>query len=387
MIVYHIMKENKTEPAVLRQTNSFGIHLHEKLVYRPDLPLGWFAHDLVQGGILCMGIGTGSDMPQSSAGVLSQSTDGGKHWQILQECEPEDMRMNAASFSPFICTRKGTLILVFSNLSEKTPFNWDERIHDMPGAALPTYVMRSQDGGQTWENPIKLHNEWTGANRAIIQTKSGAVVFSSMKLLHNPGRHCVLTYRSEDEGQTWQASPHIDLGGVGHHGGVTESALVELKDGRLMQFLRTNWGQFWKAISEDDGRTFHPHGPTGIDASSAPGCLCRLSSGRIALLWNRWLPQGSQDIELRGGDCNWSATPVSNFREELSLSFSDDEGISWSTPCVIARNLGGQVSYPCAFEAAPGEIWVTLHWTRYKNQNGCSDEAALRFSFMEKEFV
>jgi hypothetical protein len=385
--MYKLFNDYNPEPAVLPQINAYGVQLHEKAVFRSDLPLAWFAHDYAQGGILAMGIGTGSDLPESAAGVLSKSTDAGKTWQILQACEPEDMRMNAASFSPFICTRKGTLILVFSNLAEKTPFDWNDQIHDMPGAALPTYVMRSLDGGQTWSQPVKLHDEWTGANRAIIQTRTGAVVFTSMKLLHQPGRHAVLTYRSEDEGETWESGTLIDLGGIGHHGGVTESALIELNDGRLMQYLRTNWGQFWKAISADDGKSFHPYGPTGIDASSAPCFLCRLHSGRIALLWNRWFPQGMQEIELRGGDCNWSATPVSNYRSELSLSLSEDDGVSWSAPVVLARNPDGQVSYPCAFEATPGQIWVTIHWTRYAQQSGCSDEATLRFSIQEEQFV
>jgi sialidase-1 len=375
-----INQENLSAPN-LSQNNTFGVQLHEKAVFRPDLPLACFTHS--NNGILSMGIGEGSDMKESKTGVLSLSTDGGQTWEFVQNCKPEGMRINSY---PFICTKKGTLILVFSNLSEKSEFSWDENVHDMPGAVLPTYVMRSLDGGLIWSKPVKLHDEWTGANQAIIETHEGAIVFTSMKMLHNPGRHSVLTYRSEDEGATWEASPLIDLGGVGHHGGVTESALVELSDGKLMQYIRTNWGQFWKALSSDGGRTFHPYGPSGVDASSAPAFLCRLKSGRIAMLWNRWLPYGKSEVKLQGGDCHWSETPVSNYRAELSLSFSEDECESWSSPIVIARNPEGHLSYPSIFEAEDGEIWVTVHWTRYKDRRH-SDSATLRFMFNEEHFA
>ncbi|NLM78399.1 MAG: exo-alpha-sialidase [Ruminococcaceae bacterium] len=385
--MYQIMKATKTKKSVLPQVNAFGIQLHEKAVFRPDLPYAWFTHDQTNGNILSMGIGTGSDMPQSGAGVLSVFDRQTKTWPIRQECEPKGMKISAGSFSPFLCTQKGTLIFVFSNKGESSAFLWDSEAHDMPGASTPTYVTRSLDGGQTWSKPHKLHDEWTGANRAILQTKTGAVVFTSMKMLHHPGRHSVLTYRSEDEGASWVPSPTIDLGGIGHHGGVTEAAMIELNDGRILQYLRTNWWQFWKAVSVDDGKVFHPYGPSGIDASSAPGYLLRLKSGRIALIWNRFSPEGTQQVTLKGGDGNWSETPTSNFRAELSLSFSENDGDSWSEPIVVARNPEGQISYPCAFEAAPGEIWITTQWTRYQGQSGCNDEAALRFSLLEKHFV
>jgi len=50
---------------------------------------------------------------------------------------------------------------------------------------------------------------------------------------------------------------------------------------------------------------------------------------------------------------------VSNYREELSLAFSDDEGESWSEPVVVARHKGKWLSYPYAFEVEPGCIWLT----------------------------
>src|SRR5690606_7459092 len=97
------------------------------------------------------------------------------------------------------------------------------------------------------------------------------------------------------------------------------------------------WMQLWRAESADGGRTWHPYGPSGIPASSAPAMLKRLQSGMLLLLWNRPYPEGSTTYPFSGGARLATATPVSNHRAELSIAFSKDEGATWSKPVVIAR--------------------------------------------------
>ncbi|NOZ21635.1 MAG: exo-alpha-sialidase [Planctomycetes bacterium] len=325
-----------------------GLAIHRSAEHMPSLPAGPFAR-LNSGRIL------------SIAGNPAQayiSNDEGATWNERPLC-PAGSNISAPPTGALLCTDTGTAIVAFSNLKEKN-WTWSDELKDAPGARLPTCAMRSTDEGETWQDVQKLHDDWTGATRDIIQTRGGAVVFASMKMRHHPGRHTVLTYRSEDDGVTWAPSNVIDLGGNGHHDGATEGTLVELKDGRLLQYIRTNWGQFWRAESADGGRTWHPFGPSGIEASSAPGILERLASGRIVLLWNRPYPEGEADYPLRGGDGVWSATPARNFREELSMSFSEDECETWSPPVVVARKKG-ECSYPYVFEAEPGILWITAH--------------------------
>ncbi|MCP4643422.1 MAG: exo-alpha-sialidase [bacterium] len=258
-----------------------------------------------------------------------------------------------------MCTRDGVLIVAYMNLHEKD-WRWNSKTHDAdPGTQLPTYAVRSLDGGVTWEAPRKMHDEWSGCVRNMIQTRSGAVVFTAMKLLTNPGRHTVLTYVSTDDGASWTGSHVIDLGGNGHHGGITEATVIELEDGRLWKLIRTNWGKFWSAYSEDEGRSWRTIHPSDINASSAPGQLHRMASGRMALVWNRQFPEGKTEFPMSGGDNEWSEIPTSNHREELSIAFSEDEGQTWSAPVVFARQKGKWLSYPYVFERAPGELWIT----------------------------
>jgi len=345
----------------ITKTTPEGIAIHDRVEDMPGLMLGPFVRT-EDGAIL--------GVDERSAFL---SGDQGRTWTEHPLFGARDdilLRPERA----LIRTKTGTIILAFENESERN-WTWSDELGDAPGAIMPTYATRSTDGGRTWQDCQKLHDDWTGAIRNMIETRDGRVVFTTMKMLHNPGRHSVITYATDDDGKTWRPSNLIDLGGAGHHGGVTESTIVELRDGRIMMLLRTNWGQFWLAYSTDGGGHWHPMGPSGIDASSAPGLLKRLASGRIALFWNRLYPEGKTSYPLSGGNCIWSATPVSNHRGELALSFSEDECATWSQPVIIARNPGSWLSYPYAFEAQPGELWVTTM------------QGGLRVKLLEEDFA
>ena len=345
------------EQAPLSKTTTEGIRIHELAEDMPHVPIGRFARMPGDERIFALACRFPS---AGESGTVFVSADHGETWTPTGAFSP-DGSLEATDSGAFMITAQGTLIAAFGNAAEKSNWHWDPELKDSPGARLPTYVTRSLDGGKTWQDTQKLHDEWTGANRDMLQTRDGRVVFTSMKLLHNPGRHSVLTYGSDDDGVTWTPSNIIDLGGNGHHDGVTEASLIELNDGRLLEYIRTNWGQLWRAFSNDGGRSWHPHGPAGIDAGSTPPFLERLQDGRIVLLWNRKFPQGETSWPLSGGDGIWSATPASNFREELSISFSEDECDTWAPPVVIARNEGGEACYPYLFEPEPGVLWIMAH--------------------------
>lgn len=310
------------------------------------------------------------------------SNDNGKTWQRYPVFEnPEDFLFSDER--AILKTSNGVIVLAFMNLKERANWNWKEDISDSPGARLPTYTARSLDGGKTWQDVQKLHNEWTGAVRDMIETENGNVVFTSMMMRHHPGHHTVLTYKSGNEGKTWERSNIIDLGGIGHHSGVTEATLESLPLGKLWLLMRTNWGTFWEAFSTDDGKTWEGIRSTDIPASSAPGLLKRLESGRLVLVWNRRFPEGTDQYPLRGGDNQWSEVAASNHRDELSMAFSEDDGKTWSSPTVIAKIDKSQsmdpplrrISYPYVFERNQGELWITTM------------QGGLRVRLYEKDFI
>ncbi|MBG86735.1 MAG: hypothetical protein CMO80_07530 [Verrucomicrobiales bacterium] len=331
------------------------LRIHERAVHLESLPMGPFAK-LPDGGLVTV---------DESVNALV-SRDDGRTWhtnRIFAEPDKFEIRPERA----ILGTREGMVIVAFANNAERGKFRWDVKTHDTRGKPhLPTYVVRSVDGGKTWERPQKMHDDWTGAIRDMIQTREGTIVFTSMMLRHKPGRHTVVTYASRDDGRTWQQSNVIDLGGIGHHGGATEATIVQLADGSLLMLMRSNWGKLWRCVSKDDGLTWHPMGPGTIDASAAPAILERLQSGRIFLAWNRYYYEGTKDFPPYGGDDHATGTPTSVQRRELSIAFSEDEGRTWGEPIVVARApksngvwLNRQVAYPYVFERRPGEIWLT----------------------------
>ncbi|MCA8997112.1 MAG: exo-alpha-sialidase [Planctomycetaceae bacterium] len=335
-----------------------GYRIHAKAESMPGLPLGPFDR-LPNGDII-----TVQGDESTANAIISQ--DEGQTWKTIPIFEDSD-KYKIRPERAMLCTEQGTVIIAFMNDPERSGWKWDPTLHDSPEAQLPTYVVRSSNGGQTWEPPQKLHDAWTGAIRHMIQLSDGKIVFTSQMLLHNPGRHATVTYASDDEGKTWTQSNIIDLGGMGHHDGAIESTIIERGDGSLWMLLRTNWGRLWQAISTDGAKTWHPIGPTPIDASAAPAILHRLDSGRLFIAWNRYYYDGTEQYPKAGGDGQWSGTPTSNNRQELSIAFSDDDGQTWSNPVVVATAIPngqggyqrGEISYPYVFERVPGEIWLT----------------------------
>lgn len=353
-----------------------GVHrLHPKAEFMEGLPMGPFAN-LPDGNLV-----TVEDSDDAKHSMISP--DDGKTWERFPVfADPEKFRISYER--ALTCTREGVVILSFMNLVERSGWKWDPEIHDSPEAKLPNYVVRSSDGGRTWEAPQKMHDDWTGAIRDMIQLKDGSVVFTSQMMLHNPGRHAVLTYASADQGRTWKRSNLIDLGGIGHHDGAIEASFVQRQDESLWMLIRTNWGRLWQAESIDMGHTWRPIGPTDLDASSTPPILERLASGRLFLAWNRFHWDGTEDHPAAGGDHQWSGTRTSNNRQELSIAFSEDDGKTWSDPIVIATVKPTdegvyprrEISYPYVFERRPGEIWLTA-W-RF---------GGFRAKLFEKDFV
>jgi hypothetical protein len=304
-----------------------------------------------------------------------QSKDDGSTWS-----EPRPIYEGPAPGRPsggglLLKTRDGAIVYVYMDM-DTYKWSWDNAKREAAeDVRLDVWAIRSLDEGKTWMDRERIFEGYCGALITIIQTRSGHIVVPIQRLIRNPSRHGTCTYVSADNGKTWERSNIIDLGGHGHHDGAMEATLVELQGGRLWMLLRTNWDYFWEAYSDDNGLSWRVIKPTEIDASSAPGYLTRLISGRLALVWNRLYPQGKSDYPRRGGDGNLSQDMAGWHREELSIAFSEDDGKTWTEPVVIARDKGG-LSYPYIFERRPGELWVTT-WFQGK----------LRVSLQEADFV
>lgn len=270
-----------------------------------------------------------------------------------------------------IKTHEGTIVLVYQDC---TRWGWDnDKREPLEEARIDLCVVRSRDEGKTWTPPQKIfdHDSEPVADMEtmdLIQTKSGRLVLPFQTALRHPGRWACRTYVSADDGKTWERSNLIDLRGAGNHGGAFEPTVAELSDGRVMMLIRTNMDRFWQAYSSEHGLSWRVVEPSQLDASSAPGYLTRLRSGRLMLAWNRLYPEGKSSFRRREPDTPVTQYPCTWHRGELSIAFSDDDGRTWTEPVVVLRHRRG-LAYPYIIERSRGEIWVT---TRYHIKVGVS---------------
>jgi hypothetical protein len=283
------------------------------------------------------------------------STDLGKSWsepQLIYDGPGPGIPQNAGQL---FRTTDGTIILVWR---DARVLNWDDATGE-PGddGHGDVWAIRSLDEGRSWIDRQRIFQGICGHPPInAIQTKSGRTVVPIQFYMRNPGRNAICTYSSADNGATWKNSNIIDLGGHGHHDGAFEPTFVELEDSRLWMLIRTNWDRFWEAYSEDGGLSWRVIKPSSIEASTSPGYLTRLRSGRLVLIWNRLYPEGLADFTRRSGQL--SEVEASWHREELSIAFSEDDGATWSQPIVIAREKDTWISYAYLYEPEPGMLWI-----------------------------
>ncbi len=286
------------------------------------------------------------------------SLDGGRTWEARPMFSKEQ-NLKISNERALLRTRDGTILAVFLNAADYK-WGWDEQKQaPIDGIHMNTWVARSTDKGRTWEAKIIQPRYWCGDVRDMIQTREGRIIVTLQRLLPDPTRHATIAYTSDDDGKSWEPTHLVDVGGRGHHDGSIEATIAELRDGRIWMLLRTNLDQFWQAFSEDGGRSWRKVGPSGIDASSAPGLLKRLQSGRLILIWNRLYPEGQTSWPRTAPNSAFSKPAASVFREEVSAALSDDDGKTWTKPLVIARRPRASLAYPHLLEYEPGLLWLT----------------------------
>ena len=317
----------------------------------------------------------------ADAQAILLSRDDGKTWSaVAPACHGQNPREPGSFY--VVRAKDEALVMVYLDLANYR-FSWDDATGEpKDDCHLELWAMRSHDGGATWVDRQRLLDGYNANFFGFIRLRNGRLVVVAEHLASQPGRWVVCSFVSADDGRTWQRSNLIDLGGHGHHDGAIEPTVAELSDGRLLILIRTNLDRFWQAFSDDGGRTWRTIQPSPLDASSAPGYLLRLQSGRLLLVWNRLHPEGGSWPKSAPGPA--AEMGASWYREELSAAFSEDDGATWTTPLVLARQKEGQLSYPYVFERRAGELWITAGFAFRK---GWEDPLPLRLKVSELELL
>ncbi len=336
-----------------------------ELGYRLHAPAEWLAHGIAAGALVPMDDGSLLHLTSENRGTVGVSRDDGRTWEpvaTMYEGEGPGRPSRDLEAGTAIRTPSGAIVYVYRDF-ENWHWSWDDERGEATQAQLDVWSIRSLDGGHTWQDRVRILDGYCGALQDIIVTAKGAIVLPVEFYIGDPGRHATRTWRSTDDGATWQPGNIIDLGGRGHHDGAMEATLAQTSDGRIMMLLRTSLDRLWRAWSLDDGRTWRQIEPSQIPASNAPGFLLRLASGRMALVWNPLSP----GVEMRPLEALAHEGPpasqgtevgANGWRDSLLIALSDDDGLTWGESRVLAE--GPRVCYPQVLERRPGELWVSF---------------------------
>jgi sialidase-1 len=204
-------------------------------------------------------------------------------------------------------------------------------------------VMRvSSDEGQTWSEAIEIITDQVGYyvlnNDRVIQLKSGRLICPVA--LHNLPEYAepdwkglLMCYVSDDQGKTWRRNQSILKGEGPDRARITlqEPGVIELLDGRLMMWSRTDDGSQYLSWSKDQGETWSEPQPSQIQSPRSPASMERIPGRQeLLMVWNN--------------HANITDS-LKNRRTPFHVAISKDEGKSWSTRLVLEDDSNGWYCY------------------------------------------
>jgi sugar lactone lactonase YvrE len=281
------------------------------------------AHGLMEGDIDCYG-----------------SADGVK-WEkrsTITQHEPGTIRMNHAAG----LAKNGDLVVLCSGWTDHQQPERPKQPKFRDGI-LPNWVLRSKDGGRTWEKRtefpkpeagwtehIPFGDIWAGEDGALHTSCYQGLLADptkSFKTKQYRSAHFV----SKDDGWTWEL---VSIIGERHN----ETDLFPLGGKSWLAAARVEAMDLFR--SDDGGKTWQP--PQRVtERNEINGHLTRLKDGRLLLTYG---------VRVAG-------------RQGVSAKFSKDDGKTWSDPVRLARSFGGDCGYPSSVQLADGRI-VTAYYAK-----------------------
>ena len=231
------------------------------------------------------------------------SRDGGETWSedafIATPGEDEAMNVMSVSLLPL---RQGEIGLFY--LLRRS---WHE---------LRMFVRRSSDDGRTWSEPVLCMpgaGYYVTNNDRIIRLASGRLVVPAAlhKRRSDRNEHSALDWRgialfflSDDDGRTWRESAgYVTLPVVHTRAGLQEPGVVQLPDGRIWGWARTDLGRQYEFFSSDGGETWTQAAPSRFTSPNSPLSMKPLpGQPRLLAVWNPAPAYETRKLQPPGGD-------------------------------------------------------------------------------------
>jgi len=211
-------------------------------------------------------------------------------------------------------------------------------------------LRRSFDEGKTWSEPTLCITDEVGYfvlnNDRVIQLKDGRLLFAVS--LHRfdgdvfDNKGVVMTYSSDDNGKTWRRGKSM-LSVVSPSGkkyAAQEPGVIELKDGRILLWIRTNADSQFMSWSNDRGETWSAPQPSWLRSPLSPASIKRLPTGDLLAVWNDH--ESRPAMRTHHPDKHkWA----NGWRSPLAAAISRDEGQTWQGAKMIEDDPEGWFCY------------------------------------------
>jgi hypothetical protein len=281
------------------------------------------------------------------------SDDGGRTWsrpRVMFKVEPNTMEMSVS----LLRLASGKLAC-FSAIKR-------DKLDCRP------YLRLSEDDGVTWSAPRRIVDApgyFVLNNDRVIQTKTGRLIMPlgwHRLSLQSPNayegidlRAVALWYYSDDEGLTWKESDTWWALPAVTQTGLQEPGVVELADGTLLSWARTDQGCQYEFRSTDNGVTWSAPQPMPLRSPAAPASIMRLP-GSADLLGVYVDHSGQFPFAL-------SERTYSN-RNPLVASVSSDNGVTWRTRLLLENDPQRDYCYTAIHFTADAALFAYLSVSR-----------------------
>lgn len=208
-------------------------------------------------------------------------------------------------------------------------------------------VRFSRDEGVTWSDAVEIipasePGYYSANNDRLVQLRAGRLILPVVQ--HNgpavgsekwSETGLVCAYLSDDAGQTWRRSKgsfYVD-NPKGERIVAQEPGVVQLKDGSLLMFLRTNGGFQYFTWSRDGGETWSKAVPSTLRSPLSPASIARIpTTGDLLCVWN-----DNYDPQAPG--------VTAGARTPFNCAISRDEGKTWTLEKTLEDDPRGVYCY------------------------------------------
>lgn len=204
------------------------------------------------------------------------------------------------------------------------------------------FMRISNDEAKTWSDPTPCITDEIGYyvlnNDRVVQLSDGRLIMAVA--LHNTAEYeepnwkgQIMTYFSDDKGTTWTRSETVlaPENEKGERYTAQEPGLVELKDGSLLMFIRSDAGSQLFSESTDRGDTWSEAKTSKLASPLSPATLERIpSTGDLVAVWN---------------DHSEIAPELKGKRTPFAITISKDDGETWEPSRLLEDDPNGWYCY------------------------------------------